>query len=86
MNRRRYPLGPVEPAPSSSTPRISDGVEWMNTKTTAKYLDTSPGNIRNMKKRGILRGHYLAGRLRFRRSEVDQALGSSKSKGGIYNA
>jgi excisionase family DNA binding protein len=56
--------------------------KWLNTNEAAKYLSTSPKNIRNLIYRGILKYHKLGGRLRFKKSELDQALKSSY-KGGF---
>jgi len=61
---------------SSSTEK-----NWLNSKSAAQYLDVSPGMIRNLVHRGILPRFYLAGRLRFKRSDLDRAIGTSK-KGG----
>ena len=77
--------------PKSFSPRAGvhnpgqlDDCQWLSTKGAARYLDASVGAIRNMVWRGQLTVYKLPnGRLRFKKSELDRQLESSRKQGGF---
>ncbi len=49
-------------------------IEWMKTNEVAKYLITSPNNVRNMVYRGLLSPRRFNGRLYFSTAEVSRLI------------
>lgn len=47
---------------------------WFRTNQVAKYLGTSPNNIRNMVYKGHLKPRKFSGRWYFKRSEIDHLI------------
>jgi hypothetical protein len=47
---------------------------WMRTKDVARYLSTSPNNVRNLVYEGLLKFKSLKGRKLYRREWVDQMI------------
>ena len=56
---------------------LFENLIWLDSKETAEYLRTTPGNIRVMVCRGILKAYKLNNRNRFRKNELDALLESS---------
>src|SRR5262249_35849518 len=67
-----------------ATAEASDEPQWLSSKNDARLLDTTVGAIRNMVWRGHLTVFRLPnGRLRFKKSELDRQLESSRKQGGF---
>lgn len=64
---------------SKSMPLIFDNLIWLNSSEAAEYLRISVGNLHAKVHRGQLKQRYLNGKLRFKRSELDDLLESSIS-------
>jgi len=56
------------PAPS--------GDELINTEEVAKLFDVSLGTVRNWRRRGLIQAYKIGTRVRFKRSELMEALGN----------
>jgi hypothetical protein len=70
--------------PGNSGASSLDEPQWFSSRSAARYLDTSTGAIRNMVWRGHLTVFKLPnGRLRFKKSELDRQLESSRKQGGF---
>jgi hypothetical protein len=54
-----------------------DNLIWLNSNEAAEYLRISVENLRLKVHRGQVKQRYLNGRLRFRKSELDDLLESS---------
>ena len=54
---------------------------WLTTDEAAQYLRVSPGALRVMVYRGLIKPYKLGRRSRFRREELDKLLESSVKKG-----
>lgn len=61
---------------------IFENLIWLTAEEAAEYLRISVENLRTKVHRGQLKPRYLQGRLRFKRSELDDLLDSS-IKGGL---
>jgi excisionase family DNA binding protein len=56
---------------------LFDNLIWLNSREAAEYLRITVDNLRLKVHRGQLKPRYLNGRLRFKRSELDDLLESS---------
>lgn len=63
---------------------LFDNLIWLNTKEAAELLRVSPNSLRIMVCRGEIPSYKLGKRLRFKKSELDELLESSKTEGGFY--
>jgi excisionase family DNA binding protein len=63
---------------------LFDNLIWLNTKEAAEFLRVSPNSLRIMVCRGEIPSYKLGKRLRFKKSELDELLESSKTDGGFY--
>lgn len=63
---------------------LFDNLIWLNTKEAAEFLRISPNSLRIMVCRGEIPSYRLGKRLRFKKSELDKLLESSKIEGGFY--
>ncbi len=60
---------------TSDHKQFFENSKWLNTDRAAKYLDTSPKQIRKWRYQGRLRGYKLLDKsLRFQRSDLDLLL------------
>jgi len=59
---------------------LFDNLIWLTTNEAAEYLRTTPNNVRVMICRGRLKPYKLGNRNRFKRSELDDLIESSKKK------
>jgi excisionase family DNA binding protein len=57
-----------------SSAQLFDKLKWMTSKEAAFYLRVSVGELRNMAYRNQIVFYRLNNRLRFLRSDLDQAL------------